>query len=265
MNSPCLRRGVIVCSLVGLTVLVYAQVLQHEFVNLDTDQYVYDNPRVKQGLTVDGTLWAFTTNRLANWHPLTWLSLMLDVEIYGLNPAGFHATNVLLHAGGVLCLFAALCRMTGSAGLWPSAFVAAVYAVHPLHVESVAWVGERKGVLSLFFGFACLWAYARYARRPTRGRMLTTSALLALSLSSKQTFVTLPFALLLLDVWPLRRLSLPGKHRAGNEGGTAGPIVNDAGGRSVPPVVCSGRRRLCSGWRSSFAPSRSRRKSKEAR
>ena len=158
-----------------------------------------------QGLTGEGTAWAITTYYAANWHPLTWLSHMLDCQLYDLKPGGHHLTNVFLHAAAAVVLFLALRRMTGA--LWPSSWVAAVFAIHPLRVESVAWVAERKDVLSGLFFMLTLWFYARYAERPASwGRYLLVVASFALGLMAKPMLVTLPFVLLLLDYWPLGRL-----------------------------------------------------------
>jgi len=167
--------------LAAIVWVVFGQALHHEFVNYDDDQYVYDNPMVTQGLKLSGIAWAFTTSYSAYWHPLTWLSHMLDCQLWGLNAGDHHLTNVLFHAANALLLFMVLRRMTGlrpgeGAGaaarpagtLWPSAFVAALFAIHPLNVESVAWVAERKNVLSTFFWLLTMWAYARYAQKQSR-------------------------------------------------------------------------------------------------
>ena len=161
------------------------------------------------GLTAEGIAWAFTTSHASNWHPLTWLSHMLDCQLYGLKPGGHHLTNVLLHAATAILLFLVLRRMTGD--LWPSAFVAAVFAIHPLRVESVAWVAERKDVLSGLFFMLTLGAYVGYVRRPfSLVRYLTVVVLFALGLMAKPMLVTLPFVLLLLDYWPLGRMAAGG-------------------------------------------------------
>ena len=185
-----------------------ARPFRHEFVNYDDDHYVYENPRITNGLTLDGIQWAFTHVHADNWHPLTTISHMLDCQLYGLQPWGHHLTNVLLHAAAAIFLFLALWQLTGAR--WPSAFVAAVFAIHPLRVASVAWVAERKDVLSGVFFMLILWAYARYVRssRPSSGRYTMVLVLFALGLMCKPTLVTLPFVLLLLDYWPLRRFAL---------------------------------------------------------
>jgi hypothetical protein len=150
------------CLLLALAViLVFGRTVRHEFVNYDDDQYFYSNPHVQAGLSWAGTMWAFGTRYASNWHPLTWLSLMLDAEVFGTGPAGPHLTNVLLHAANAVLVYLLLRGMTGAQ--WRSAFVAAVFALHPLRVESVAWVAERKDVLSGFFGLLTLVMYGRYA------------------------------------------------------------------------------------------------------
>ena len=193
--------------LVAITWLVFGQTLGHDFVNFDDHVYVYDNPLVAKGLTVDGVIGAFTHAHARNWHPLTTMSHMLDCQLYGLKARGHHFTNVLLHTVAVLLLFAVLRDMTGT--FWRSAFVAALFAIHPLHVESVAWVAERKDVLSAVFFMLTLGAYVRYVRAPSIGRYVCVAFLFALGLMSKPMLVTLPFVLLLLDYWPLRRIEKP--------------------------------------------------------
>ena len=195
----------IVLGLVLLNLAVFLQVRRFEFVNLDDGIYVVRNADLDAGLDREIAVRTFTTPFLANWAPLTLLSFHLDHALYGKRPAGYHVTNVALHTLATLLLFAALMRMTGRAA--PSAFVAAVFAVHPLHVETVAWISERKGVLAGCFWMAGLLAHARYAERPSAGRYAQVLACLGLGLLSKPVLVTFPFALLLLDHWPLRRLS----------------------------------------------------------
>ncbi|HEV3259204.1 MAG TPA: tetratricopeptide repeat protein [Gemmataceae bacterium] len=209
----------------AITLLVYRHACANGFVDFDDDLYVANNPRVQAGLTAEGVSWAFTTPVAANWHPVTWLSLQLDADIYafvagkpvGTQPLkawGFHLTNVLLHGANVVLLFVVLRWMTGA--VWRSALVAALFAVHPLHVESVAWVSERKDVLSAFFGLLALLGYAWYAERPGWRRYGLVLVAFILGLMAKPMLVTLPFALLLLDYWPLRRFSPrgspPGPH-----------------------------------------------------
>ena len=187
------------------TLFLFWPVRNSEFINFDDDAYVYDNPQVKAGLTLKGVIWAFTTTHMGNRHPLTWLSHMLDCEFYGLNPGAHHLTSLLFHIANTLLLFWVLKRMTGR--LWPSSFVAALFALHPLHVESVAWVAERKDVLSTFFWMLTLWTYVRYTERPGLNRYLLVILFFVLGLLSKPMLVTLPFVLLLLDYWPLGRFS----------------------------------------------------------
>jgi len=190
-------------SLTVATLSVFWSVRNHDFVNYDDQLYVTENRQVQSGLTWSGVLLAFATTDASNWHPLTWLSHMLDYEIYAMNPAGHHLTNLVFHIANALLLFLVLHRMTD--GLWPSALVAALFAVHPLHVESVAWVAERKDVLSTFFWFATTWAYLRYVDQRGFGRYVLALLLFALGLLAKPMLVTLPFTLLLLDYWPLGR------------------------------------------------------------
>jgi len=191
--------------LVAITWLVFGQTLHHDFVNFDDDVYVYNNPFVTRGISVNSVIQAFTDNHARNWHPLTTITHMLDCQLYGLRAGGHHFTNVLLHTVAVVLLFLGLQQMTGA--LWRSAFVAAVFAIHPLHVESVAWVAERKDVLSGVFFMLTMIAYVHYARAPSIWRYLTVLFVFALGLMSKPMLVTLPFVLLLLDYWPLRRIT----------------------------------------------------------
>ena len=209
-----------VCGLLVLAVIaVFGQTVRHDFVNFDDDDYVYENRHVNRGLTGEAVAWAITAYHSDNWHPLTWLSHMLDCQLYGLAPGGHHLTNVILHAAAAVLLLLALRRMTGA--LWPSAWVAAVFAIHPLRVESVAWVAERKDVLSGLCFMSTLWFYARYVERPaSRGRYLLVVASFALGLTAKPMLVTLPFVLLLLDYWPLGRIS---PFRGGRKEGEANP------------------------------------------
>ncbi len=201
------RRTLAVCGLLVLAVgLVFGQTVGHEFFNFDDAENVYENRPVASGLSAKGIGWAFDRQK-ANWHPLTWLSLMADCQFYGLDAGGHHLTNDLLHAATAVLLFLVLRRMTG--GFWPSALVAAIFALHPLRVESVAWVTERKDVLSGLFFMLTLAAYVRYVRGPfSLGRYLLVAFVFALGLMAKQSLVTLPFVLLLLDYWPLRRFTV---------------------------------------------------------
>ena len=187
----------------GLTVAVYWQVLFNEFITYDDTDYVLKNTVVRQGLSIKGFVWAFSSFHSANWHPLTWLSHMLDVELFGINPMGHHATSLLLHTVNALLLCLLLHRLTGFIGR--SMFVALLFAIHPLHVESVVWVAERKDVLSTLFLFLTMEAYIRYVRSPSIYRYFIVTVLFALGLMAKQMLVTLPLILLLMDYWPMNR------------------------------------------------------------
>jgi len=189
--------------LFAVTLAIYSRVTTFDFVNFDDPEYVTANFHVRSGLTWEGFVWAFTSFHAANWSPLTWISHMADCQLFGLHAGWHHLTSVLLHALAALLLFAALKRMTGAR--WPSAFVAFVFALHPLHVESVAWISERKDVLCALFWFLALWCYARYAERPGFGRYLLVLLAFCLGLLVKPMIVTLPAVLLLLDFWPLGR------------------------------------------------------------
>jgi tetratricopeptide (TPR) repeat protein len=201
MHNPWHARGVW-AALILLVAVVFLQAAAFDFVNIDDNRYVTENPNI-QGLTAQHVAWAFTTGDVSNWHPLTWLSYMLDYTLFGLDPSGPHMVNALLHALNCILLFEWARRATGA--LWRSALVAALFAVHPLHVESVAWISERKDVLSACFGFSAMLAYTHYARRPALMRYLPVFVLLALGLLAKPMLVTLPFVLLLIDYWPLER------------------------------------------------------------
>ena len=196
-------RFLLALLLAAATLAVFARVNHFEFLNYDDPLYVTVNPHVQQGLSVEGVRWAFTTFTAANWHPLTWISLMLDASIGGTDPFVFHLTNLVLHLANVLLLFSFLDRITGRPR--PSAVTAALFAIHPLHVESVAWIAERKDVLSTLFLLLTLMAYARFVEQPDRPRRLAVVLLFALGLLAKPMLVTLPVLLLLLDAWPLRR------------------------------------------------------------
>ena len=195
-----------VCLLLIVAVwLVFGQTLGHAFVNYDDDVYVYNNPRIASGLSVDSVIGAFTRSHAHNWHPLTTISHMLDCELFALKPGGHHLTNVFLHSIAAVLLFLVFYKMTGA--VWRSGFVAAIFAIHPLRVESVAWIAERKDVLSGVFFLVTLAAYLRYARKPSVGSYLIVAFVYALALMSKPMVVTMPFVLLLLDYWPLDRFS----------------------------------------------------------
>ena len=222
------RRDLIIgLALVGLGLLVYWPVYRFEFVHYDDAEYVAENVRVHAGLTAANVAWAFRTFYFDNWHPLTWLSYMLDYQLFGLKPGAFHITNAIFHCLNSLLVYGVLRNLTGAR--WPSAFAAAVFAVHPLHVESVAWISERKDVLSVFFGLLALWAYGRYARATSTPENRTNRAgtsnsasaslrstrdyflallFFGLALMAKPMLVTLPFVLLLLDGWYLLEYQL---------------------------------------------------------
>jgi len=191
--------------LAGAILLPYIQVKDHGFITFDDDLYVTGNPLVRAGLTWPGVKWAFTAMHSSNWHPVTWLSHMLDCQLYGMWPGGAHLTNVFFHLANTILLFLFFSRVTG--GLWPSAMVAALFALHPLHVESVAWVSERKDVLSTFFWLVTMLAYAAYAAAPSLRRYLAVVLAFVLGLLAKPMLVTLPLVLLLLDYWPLGRIA----------------------------------------------------------
>ena len=190
-----------------------------------------ENPHVRAGLTLQGAIWAFTSSYAANWVPLTWLSHMTDWSLFGFHAGAHHLTSVLLHGLSALLLFAGLYRMTGER--WPSALVAFLFALHPLHVESVAWIAERKDVLSGLFWFLTIWAYIRYTERPGAGRYALLLAAFSLGLLAKPMMVTLPFVLLLLDVWPL-----------GPSGGRRRPDQDGGPGTGESAVVHTGGRRI---------------------
>jgi protein O-mannosyl-transferase len=198
------RDGLIGSALMLATLLLYARTISFGFVSYDDNLYITDNARTQQGLTWENVRWAFTTGALSNWHPLTWLSHMLDVQLYNLRAGGHHLSSVLIHAVNALLLYLVLVRLAGLA--WPAAGVAVLWAWHPLRVESVAWVSERKDVLSTFFWLAGMLAYVAFVQRRSAGRYLLVLVLLALGLMAKPMVVTFPFAMLLIDVWPMRRL-----------------------------------------------------------
>ena len=208
-----IRLDFLVCLfLVITTLVVYWQVKNHEFIGFDDVTYVTKNPHLQAGLSLEGITWAFTSERAGNWHPLTWLSHMLDIQVYGMAPGRHHLTNVLFHIMNTLLLFLVFRRMTGA--LWQSAFVAALFALHPLHVESVAWIAERKDVLSTFFWMLTMGAYVWYVERQGFLRYLPVLLFFILGLLAKPMLVTLPFVLLLLDYWPLSRFQFG--HQNGN-------------------------------------------------
>jgi Tfp pilus assembly protein PilF len=207
--SEKLRVSLIYAGLAVATIIAYEPVRYNEFVDFDDNEYVTENARVKGGISGDSVVSAFTTPHFYMWHPLTSLSHTLDCEVFGLNPLGHHLVSLLFHVANSLLVLRVLKRMTGA--LWRSAFVAAVFALHPLSVESVAWASERKNVLSTFFWLLTIAAYIRYAERPSIGRYLWAFSAFCLGVLAKPMVVTLPFVLLLLDFWPLCRLQLRGE------------------------------------------------------
>jgi tetratricopeptide (TPR) repeat protein len=202
-NAPMSRPRLIALLLALATLVAYLPVGTYSFVNYDDTDYVTENSFVKNGLTWPDIKWAFTAEHAGNWHPLTWLSHMLDCQLFGLNAGAHHFVNVLFHTANAVLLLVLLLRMTG--GLWPSALTAALFAWHPLHVESVAWVAERKDVLSTFLALLALLAYVRYAKENRRSSFWLALFCFALGLTAKPMLVTLPFVMLLLDYWPLKR------------------------------------------------------------
>ena len=249
-----------VCCLLVLAVfVVFGQTLGHKFINYDDNTYVHDNPRVSHGFSAGWLAWAATSKDCANWHPLTWLSHTLDGQFFGLSlPGGHHATSVLLHAAGVVVLFLVLRRMTSD--IWCSAFAAAVFAIHPLRVESVAWVAERKDVLSGLFFMLTLGAYVAYVRRPSSlGRYLAVVACFALGLMAKPMLVTLPFVLLLLDYWPLGRMGVKGDSpiladtKIGIVPGSPAPAIRRLIVEKIPLLLLSAASCVATVWAQSDA------------
>jgi len=200
------KFGVILpmAGLIAITLAVFTQIIGHKFVYYDDQTYIVKNPHIQHGLSLGAIKWAFA-GYACNWHPLTWISHTIDYSLFGMNAGGHHAVSLLFHLANVLLLFVVLRRMTGS--IWKSAFVAALFAIHPLHVESVAWAAERKDVLSTFFGLLTMLAYMRYADFPSARKYVLVAFLFALALMSKAMLVTLPFILLMLDFWPLGRVA----------------------------------------------------------
>ena len=201
--SPGKQKLIVYIVLTVVTLAVFWQVNQFDFINFDDNVYVTENIHIQSGITLDGFRWAFSTTYAEFWHPLTWLSLMFDYQLYGLNAGGYHLTNLILHILSTLLLFWLFNRMTGA--IWKSAFVAAFFALHPLHVESVAWIAERKDVLSAFFWMLTLCLYVYYTEKPVIKRYLLVLFSFVLALMSKPMVVTLPVIMILLDYWPLKR------------------------------------------------------------
>ena len=201
-------NALLVCvAIVAASFVVYGQLAHHAFIHFDDDLYIYQNPHVVSGLSWSNVAWALTEYRSNTWHPMAWISHMLDCQLFGLDAGKHHMMSVWIHTLNSVLLLLLLRRLTGS--LWRSAVVAAFFAVHPMHVESVAWASERKDVLSMLFALLAIWAYSGYARRPGAARYVLTLAMVALAIMSKPMMVTLPFVLLLLDYWPLRRFGWP--------------------------------------------------------
>jgi len=207
----------ILLGLAVVTFALYAQVIGHQFITLDDPTYIQENPMVNRGVTLAGLAWAFTTFHAANWHPLTWISHMIDCQLFGMNAGHQLLVNALIHVANTLLVFWFLLRTTHAR--WPSALVAALFALHPLHVESVAWASERKDTLSTFFGLLSLIAYSRYAEAPAISRYIWVAVTLALGLLAKPMLVTWPLVMLLLDYWPLGRVNgQPARRSLGGSG-----------------------------------------------
>lgn len=207
MNISVIKKNIIICMILVLAVFaVFGQVNQFDFISMDDDVYVTDNLHIQSGITVEGLRWALTTRYFDLWTPLVWISFMLDYQLYDLHAGGYHVTNVMLHIISAVLLFFFFNRMTGS--VWGSAFIAAFFALHPLRVESVAYIAERKDVLSLFFGILTLYLYVYYTEKASIQRYLTVLFCFGCGLMSKPMMVTLPLVMVLLDYWPLRRFEL---------------------------------------------------------
>jgi len=232
----------IAASLFAITWAVFGQTFTHQFINYDDPLYVYDNPHVRAGLSWPGIEWAFTHVHSQNWHPLTTISHMLDCQLFGLNPGAHHLVNVFWHSAAVVLLFILLAQMTNS--VWASAFVAVLFAIHPLRAESVAWIAERKDVLSGTFFMLTLLAYFRWTRKPTLGRYLTMSTLFTCGLMSKPMLVTTPLILVLLDYWPLGRSQ---KSEVG--GRTIGELIVE----KIPLFALSAGSVVATLWAQNFA------------
>jgi tetratricopeptide (TPR) repeat protein len=218
-KHPCL----IVIFLIIASFIAFGRIAGNDFINFDDLEYITKNHNIQSGFNFQSIKWAFTAAFMGNWHPLTLLSHMLDWSLFGANPAGHHLVSLLMHIGAVIFLFLFLNKTTGN--LWPSAFAAALFALHPLRVESVAWAAERKDVLSMFFGMASFYAYAVYAENSKLSRYFICLILFALSLMSKPMLVTLPFVLLLLDYWPLKRWQKVMAAPVENHYYSAGPLI----------------------------------------
>lgn len=225
---------VLICTALVITILaVYIQTGNHQFLNLDDNAYVTDNPHIAGGMTGENIVRAFTAVDRSNWHPLTWLSHLADVQLYGMNPRGHHLTSVAIHTLSALILFILLVRLTDR--LWQSLFVAALFALHPLHVESVAWIAERKDVLSAFFWFLTLLAYSEYAAKQKPVLYILALLSFVLGLMSKPMLVTLPLIMLLLDFWPLDRYRLEAGQGAHTSFSRIATLIKE----KIPFFICS--------------------------
>jgi len=218
------RELLIILVLVAATTTVFWQVRHYDFIDFDDDVYVWTNPHVRAGLNSESLRWAFTATEESNWHPLTWLSHLIDCQLFGVNPGRHHLTSTFMHTANAALLFLVLTSMTGA--IWRSAFVAALFALHPLHIESVAWISERKDVLSTLFWMLTMMAYLGYVRHPGPGRYLLSLFTFACGLMAKPMLVTLPFVLLLLDYWPLERFQ-PGQVSGEVIAAARGPAVSE--------------------------------------
>lgn len=219
--------------LVATIFVIYWQLHAYEFINFDDNSYITENEIVQGAFTKESFVWAFTTSHFPYWHPITWLSHMLDYQLFGLNPKGHHLTNVFFHITNSLLLFLILLRMTGA--YWKCGFVAALFAVHPINIESVAWIAERKNVLSTFFWLLTIWAYIRYAQKTTIKKYSLVALFLILGLMSKPMLVTLPFILFMLDFWPLGRMKYGQRLDSIIEGNTDGPLYKEA---TISRLIC---------------------------
>ncbi|HOZ62035.1 MAG TPA: glycosyltransferase family 39 protein, partial [Smithellaceae bacterium] len=200
----------VVLILIILILCVYWPVQNYDFINFDDPTYITENSHVQTGFSVDGLRWAFSTNYFGLWNPMVWLSFMLDFHLFRFNAGGYHWTNVIIHIFNAILLFLLFRHLTGT--IWRSAFVAALFAVHPINVESVAWISERKNVLSTFFWILTMLCYVWYTRKPNWKRYVPILISFAMGLMSKPMLVTLPFVLLLIDYWPLNRTAIDEQH-----------------------------------------------------
>lgn len=207
MTNNKYRSVILICmALIIVTTIVFSRVGDHEFLLFDDEDYITQNPHIENGITVSNIAWAFSSVYASNWHPITWLSHMADVQLYGMNPRGHHFTNVIIHSVSTMLLFILLLLLTRSQ--WKSLFVAALFALHPMHVESVAWVAERKDVLSAFFWFLTLILYSQYVAKRKHIQYLLTLVSFILGLMCKPMLITLPIVMLLIDFWPLNRFNV---------------------------------------------------------